>query len=586
MSNPPSQLSRPAERASCRGISITAALIGNIVALSVLVGSLCAWLVTSMGVDELQRSETERLNETARSIARQVSQAMSERYVNVATVRDLFEQELRSATPQQKRQVMERTRASHKYFSWLGVVSADGLIQIGTGGLLQGNSLVGRDWFEGALKSPVFFGDLHSAKLLDPYIKNPDGAPLYLLDIALPLHGAQGEVTGVLGSHMNWRIVEEVLQHALETTSGTESLSAAIVSTDGTILYDTKGAHGNVESLMQQLTSTPMAETAWPTEADPHYMSAALTPSNGNFPGLGWRIVVRESATVVHAGIERMKRQVITTIGVAGLLFSILGLFAVRTITRPLHQLNQHIQRFGESETIPEAHANYRIMEVRNLHHSFLNMATSVVAHEQLLHETQMEIVKALGRAGEFRDNETGNHVLRMSFCCAHLAKLAGVDDQNVEMIRLASQMHDVGKIGIPDNLLLKPGRFDDAERAIMERHCEIGAQILTGVDTPLIVMARAIAMGHHEKWDGSGYPKRLAGSSTPLEARIAAICDVFDALLSSRPYKQGWPLEQVVDFLREQSGRHFDPELLTFFLAHLPEFIAIRERFRDEVTA
>ena len=150
-------------------------------------------------------------------------------------------------------------------------------------------------------------------------------------------------------------------------------------------------------------------------------------------------------------------------------------------------------------------------------------------------------------------------------------------------MIQQASKMHDLGKIGIPDHVLLKPGRFDASERAIMERHCEIGARILTGVETPLTVLARTIAISHHEKWDGSGYPNRLAGEDIPLEGRITAICDVFDALLSSRPYKQGWALDKVEAFLREQAGQHFDPTLIGIFLAHLPDFVAIRDQFRDE---
>jgi putative two-component system response regulator len=163
---------------------------------------------------------------------------------------------------------------------------------------------------------------------------------------------------------------------------------------------------------------------------------------------------------------------------------------------------------------------------------------------------------------------------------------LAGWDATAAETLRLASQMHDVGKIGIPDHILLKPGRFDAAERAIMERHSEIGARILAGIDTPLTVMARTVALTHHEKWDGSGYPNALAGEEIPREGRIAAICDVFDALLSSRPYKDGWPLDKVVNFMGEQAGKHFDPDLIAIFLAHLDDFIAIRHRFQDDADA
>lgn len=565
------------------GISITSALIANIALLTLVIGALCAWLMTLWGTQDIHRSVSEDLASTALSIAGQVSLAMDERHSDIQAVRDLLERELAGAAMSQKRKVMERTRASHKYFSWLGVVAADGAIRIGTGGLLEGVSVAGRNWFEGARRGPAFFGNLHPAKLLEPHMRNPDGAPLYLLDIALPLYGTDGAVKGVLGSHMNWRMIEEVVRRALETSSHAARLSAAVVAADGAILYDTQGATGNAGELLKLVTPGQMIEAAWPSKPETFFLATALTPPGRAFSGLGWRVVVRESAPAVNANIARMKWQVLGASTLAGLLFALLGLLAVRPITRPLQALVHDMTRFGETEAIPKANVINRIVEVRNLHNSFLSMATNVAANKELLQETQVEIVKTLARAGEFRDNETGNHVFRMSLCCGRLAELAGLGLDQVEMLRLASKMHDVGKIGIPDHVLLKPGRFDDVERAIMERHCEIGARILTGIDTPLTVLARKIAMSHHEKWDGSGYPNRVAGNAIPLEGRIAAICDIFDALLSSRPYKEGWPLEKVVAFMREQAGHHFDPGLIALFLGHLNDFVEIRALFRDE---
>lgn len=574
-------LKKPAPPAG--GVPIASALIVNIALLTAVVGALCAWLLTLWGTEEIQRREQDRLASAARNIASQMSQVLDERYVDVLTVRDLFEQELRDVPDGQKRVVLERTQASHQHFSWLGLVNPDGRIRVGTAGLLEGASVAGRNWFEGARQAPVFFGNLHPAALLAPHIKNPDGAPLYLLDIALPLRGADGELTGVLGSHMNWRMIEEVVRQTLAMSSDTASLSAAVVGADGAILYDSQGAVGTVGAVLPALAPGKMIEADWPAAEEKYFLVAAGLPPGRSVSGQDWRIVLRESAPSVRAGISRMKWRVIGASVLVGLLFAVLGLFAVRSITRPLEAMVGNITRFGETEEMPEARVDDRIREVRNLQRSFLRMTANVVAQRAMLRETQMEIVRALGRAGEFRDNETGNHVLRMSLCCAHLATLAGLEEKQVEMLGLASQMHDIGKIGIPDHVLLKPGRFEPEERAVMETHAEIGARILTGVDRPLTVLARTVALSHHEKWDGSGYPNRLAGAAIPLEGRIAAICDVFDALLSSRPYKEGWPLEKVAAFMREQAGQHFDPTLVDLFLAHLDDFVAIRERFRDE---
>lgn len=568
-----------------RQITITSALIGNITLLTFVIGALCAWLMAQWGTEDIRQEERKRLNMTANGIASQIALAMAERHNEVRQVRDLFEHEMRDAATVQKRQVMERVQAGHQHFSWLGVVGVDGNTQIGTSGLLEGVSVAGRNWFEGARQSPVYFGNIHPAKLLEPYIRNPDGAPLYLLDIAFPLHDGAGAFNGVVGSHFNWRMIEEIIRQAHGVLIHSGDISVAIVDRDGAILYDDHGAVGNVADLLKNLMPGTMTEVMWPHDAENSFLSVAAIPARQAFDGLGWRIAVRESSAVIGSGITRMKWQVAGASLLTGLLFALLGLIAVRPVTRPLQALVGELNDFGDTGTLPVA-KEQAITEVANLHQAFVGMATHVVAQREALRETQAEIVRTLGRAGEFRDNETGNHVFRMSLCCEHLALLAGWDAAAAEQLRLASQMHDVGKIGIPDNVLLKPGRFDDAERAIMERHSEIGARILTGIDTPLTLMARTIALTHHEKWDGSGYPRRLASADIPQEGRIAALCDVFDALLSSRPYKDGWPLDKVISFISEQSGRHFDPELVKLFLAHLDDFVSIRDRFRDESTA
>jgi putative two-component system response regulator len=196
--------------------------------------------------------------------------------------------------------------------------------------------------------------------------------------------------------------------------------------------------------------------------------------------------------------------------------------------------------------------------------------------------KSRFEVVRRLGRAAEFRDNETGQHVMRMSNSCALLAKQIGLPPERCEIILHASPMHDIGKIGISDSILLKPGRLTPEERTIMETHVMIGANILDNAETDLLEVARIIALSHHEKWDGSGYPNQLAGEAIPIEGRIAAIADVFDALTSERPYKQAWPVEEAVANLKENAGSHFDPALIEAFLQILPEVLNVNEQFKD----
>ncbi|MCH1920818.1 protoglobin domain-containing protein [Shewanella sp. A3A] len=195
---------------------------------------------------------------------------------------------------------------------------------------------------------------------------------------------------------------------------------------------------------------------------------------------------------------------------------------------------------------------------------------------------TQLNV--ALARAGEFRDNETGQHIHRMSRMCYQLAKCLGKDANWCNMILLASPLHDVGKIGVPDEVLLKPGKLTEQEWASMKQHPQIGGEIVPNNDTAVIKMARRIALTHHERWDGAGYPLGLAAEAIPLEGRIAAVCDVFDALLSTRPYKSPWPVADVVNYLRDNSGSQFDPQLVEVFLQNLPPMLEIQHQYRDEL--
>jgi putative two-component system response regulator len=232
------------------------------------------------------------------------------------------------------------------------------------------------------------------------------------------------------------------------------------------------------------------------------------------------------------------------------------------------------------------------LMRVRNLldahlahkfvhsHAATLDMMVRMRTEE--LRNTRLQVVQRLGRAAEYRDEETGNHILRMSHSCAHLARTIGWSEGEVELILHASPMHDIGKIGIPDSILLKPGKFDPDEWRIMQTHATIGADLLSGDESELMTMARDIALTHHEKWDGSGYPNGLKNEEIPQSGRIAAIADVFDALTSERPYKKAWTVNDATDFLLQQKGKNFDPLLTEAFLDELPRIIRIKEQFAD----
>jgi putative two-component system response regulator len=200
------------------------------------------------------------------------------------------------------------------------------------------------------------------------------------------------------------------------------------------------------------------------------------------------------------------------------------------------------------------------------------------------LHDTRLQIIRRLGRAAEYKDNETGLHVIRMSHYARLIGLAAGMSEQRAEVLLNAAPMHDIGKIGIPDSILQKPGKLTPDEWEVMKTHAAIGAEIIGDPqDSELLEMAKVVAVSHHEKWDGSGYPHSLAGEDIPRVGRIVAIADVFDALTSERPYKKAWPVEEAVSWILSQSGQHFDPQLTECFARCLPDIEAIRQQYRED---
>ena len=200
------------------------------------------------------------------------------------------------------------------------------------------------------------------------------------------------------------------------------------------------------------------------------------------------------------------------------------------------------------------------------------------------LYETRLEIVRRLSIAADYKDNETGEHIIRMSKYCQLVGKGYGLTKEEQNLLLNASPMHDIGKIGIPDNILLKPGKLDPDEWEIMKTHTLIGAAIIGDHPSDLMKMAKLIALTHQEKWDGTGYPNGLKGEEIPLPGRIVTVADVFDALTSDRPYKKAWSVEEAVEEIKRESGTHFDPKAVEAFLKVLPEILVVMKNHQDRV--
>lgn len=198
------------------------------------------------------------------------------------------------------------------------------------------------------------------------------------------------------------------------------------------------------------------------------------------------------------------------------------------------------------------------------------------------IEQAHLHSLTVLARAAEYRDDETGIHMDRVGALAEMLARLLGYSDREARTLRLAAPMHDIGKIAIPDQVLKKPGQYSLAERAIMNNHTLIGAEIIGKSDVPLFAMAADVALNHHENWDGSGYPFGLAGEQIPWCGRVVAIIDFFDALTMNRVYRKALSDERAADMLREQRGRKFDPDMLDVFLAHLADFAALRDSINN----
>lgn len=243
------------------------------------------------------------------------------------------------------------------------------------------------------------------------------------------------------------------------------------------------------------------------------------------------------------------------------------GMGAVDYITKPFD--------IAEVKARVKTHLSLRIAQEALKNHNII-LEQKVRERTREFEEAQIEILERLEMAAEYRDQKTGNHIKRMSEYCRLMGDALGLEPEEANLLALASTMHDLGKIGIPDTILLKPGKLTEDELETMKTHTIIGGELLSGSDHKLLQQARIIALTHHEKWDGTGYPRGLKGKDIPLFGRILCLCDVFDALVSERPYKRPWPVKKTLEKIREGSGTHFDPELVEIFVGLEPELTQI----------
>ena len=214
----------------------------------------------------------------------------------------------------------------------------------------------------------------------------------------------------------------------------------------------------------------------------------------------------------------------------------------------------------------------------RDAYFQYLNVEEIIRLNEEII-ETQKEVIVTMGAIGEQRSKETGMHVKRVAESSYLLAKLYGLDEEEAQQIKMASPMHDIGKVGIPDDILNKPGKLDDDEWKIMRTHSMLGYEMLKSSKRPLLKAAAMIAKEHHEKWDGSGYPEGKKGEDIHIYGRITAVADVFDALAFDRIYKKAWEMEDIFSYFKEESGKHFDPALVELFFENVDQFLEIKEQ-------
>lgn len=306
-----------------------------------------------------------------------------------------------------------------------------------------------------------------------------------------------------------------------------------------------------------------------------------------NYPDL--KIVLEEEKDFAYRLLYKYEQWFIALLLLGACFIGIAAYYVATALIRPVIILSDTAKMITRTQDYTQQVSVNRDDEIGQLSNAFNTMIEGMdhalgeittLNHE--IEDTQREVVFTMGSIGESRSKETGNHVKRVAEYSKLLALYYGLDKEEAEMLKQASPMHDIGKVAIPDAVLNKPGHFDEEERRVMETHAALGYDMLKHSSRKLLQAAAIVAYEHHEKWDGSGYPRGLAGENIHIYGRITALADVFDALGSDRVYKKAWDDERIFTLFKEEKGRHFDPQLIDIFFDHLDEFITIRETFKD----
>ena len=301
-------------------------------------------------------------------------------------------------------------------------------------------------------------------------------------------------------------------------------------------------------------------------------------------------VILQEDDEAFLSMLQRYEQMFIVTLILGAIVIALVAFYFINRLITPILQLSSLVEDITQTQNYSQSITMKRDDEIGKLAKAFNEMLSGIdkalqenIQLTKEIEETQKEVVFTMGAIGESRSKETGNHVKRVAEYSKVLALHYGLSEEEAEMLKQASPMHDIGKVAIPDAILNKPGRFTPEEFEHMKEHAQLGYEMLHHSTRPLLQTAAIVAYEHHEKWDGSGYPRGLKGDDIHIYGRITAIADVFDALGSDRVYKKAWEDERIFTLFKEERGKHFDPTLVDIFFKHLDTFLAIREKFKDD---
>jgi len=390
-----------------------------------------------------------------------------------------------------------------------------------------------------------------------------------------------------ISKSLNNDLLKAILNPNADVLADISYRLSALKKIDGLILFDTQKnpifKYGNIEELERKQTNILNAKTIF-TDTN-LLIKNNLEAENYTF-----------GYTLININLSQYKekhKEITTTILLIFPFTLILGLiisiFLSKNYTRPFSRLLEAMKKSDPTKnriTIVQTSAKNEIRELFDEFNMQMEQINNSSKEIRLLNEeiedTQKEVVFTMGAIGESRSKETGNHVKRVAQYSKLLALYYGLSEEEAELLKQASPMHDIGKVAIPDAILNKPGRFDEEERRVMDTHAKLGYEMLKNSHRPLLQLAATVAYEHHEKWDGSGYPRKLQGEDIHIAGRITAVADVFDALGSDRVYKKAWDDERIFNLFKEERGKHFDPKLIDIFFDNLDEFLKVREQFKD----